>query len=68
MSGIELSADGQKIAWSIADYLMSLEKGVGELLKDRPEPTVSMPLAKTRVARKARAKAKPHATKSNARA
>jgi F-type H+-transporting ATPase subunit b len=31
VSGIELSADGQKVAWSIADYLTSLEKDVGEL-------------------------------------
>jgi F-type H+-transporting ATPase subunit b len=32
VSGIELTANGQKVAWSIADYLVSLEKGVGELL------------------------------------
>ena len=32
--GIELTANGQKLAWSIADYLASLEKGVGELLQD----------------------------------
>jgi len=41
ISGIELTtANGQKVAWSIADYLTSLEKGVGELLKekDKPEP------------------------------
>jgi F-type H+-transporting ATPase subunit b len=40
ISGIELTANGQKVAWSIANYLASLEKGVGELLKeqDRPEP------------------------------
>lgn len=40
VSGIELTANGQKVAWSIADYLASLEKGVGELLKqqDKPEP------------------------------
>lgn len=35
ISGIEFSANGQKIAWSIADYLASLEKGVGELLRPR---------------------------------
>jgi F-type H+-transporting ATPase subunit b len=35
VSGIELIASGQKIAWSIADYLASLEKGVGELLKEK---------------------------------
>jgi len=40
VGGIELSASGQKVGWSIADYLGSLEKGVGELLKpkDQPEP------------------------------
>ena len=40
ISGIELTANGQKVAWSIADYLASLEKSVGELLKkqDQPEP------------------------------
>lgn len=32
ISGIEFTANGQKIAWSIADYLASLEKGVHELL------------------------------------
>jgi len=39
VSGIELTANGQKVAWSIAEYLASLEKGVGELLKgeDKPE-------------------------------
>lgn len=30
--GIEISVNGQKIAWSIADYLASLEKSVGALL------------------------------------
>ncbi len=33
ISGIELTTDGQKVAWSIADYLASLEQGVAELLK-----------------------------------
>jgi F-type H+-transporting ATPase subunit b len=33
ISGIELSTNGQKLAWSIADYLVSMEKGVEELLK-----------------------------------
>jgi F-type H+-transporting ATPase subunit b len=32
ISGIELTALGQKMAWSIADYLASLEERVGELL------------------------------------
>jgi len=34
ISGIELTTNGQKVAWSIADYLISLEKGVDELLKE----------------------------------
>jgi F-type H+-transporting ATPase subunit b len=38
VSGIELIANGQKVAWSIADYLASLEKGVDELLKERDQP------------------------------
>ena len=33
VSGIELSAGGQKVAWSIAHYLKSLENNVGELIK-----------------------------------
>lgn len=35
VSGIELTTNGQKVAWSIADYLMSMERGVGELLKEQ---------------------------------
>jgi F-type H+-transporting ATPase subunit b len=34
VSGIELTTHGQKVAWSISDYLASLEKGVAELLKE----------------------------------
>jgi F-type H+-transporting ATPase subunit b len=33
MSGIELSTNGQKISWSIEDYMDSLEKGVADLLR-----------------------------------
>jgi F-type H+-transporting ATPase subunit b len=35
VSGIELVANGQKVAWSIADYLTSLENSVDELLKEK---------------------------------
>ena len=35
ISGIELTTNGQKVAWSIADYLASMEKGVDELLKEK---------------------------------
>jgi F-type H+-transporting ATPase subunit b len=34
ISGIELTTNGQKVGWSIADYLASLERGVGDLLKE----------------------------------
>jgi F-type H+-transporting ATPase subunit b len=38
ISGIELTANGQKIAWTIADYLVSLEKSVDELLNEKDKP------------------------------
>jgi len=38
ISGIELTSNGQKVAWSIADYLTSLEKGIDELLKEKDKP------------------------------
>jgi F-type H+-transporting ATPase subunit b len=38
ISGIELSTNGQKVAWSIADYLASMEKSVDELLKENDKP------------------------------
>jgi len=45
IGGIELTTNGQKVAWSIADYLASMEKSVGELLKekDKPEPKPEKP-------------------------
>ena len=49
ISGIELSANGQKVAWSIADYLQSLERGVEELLGEKhgSEDKVQQPRAET---------------------
>lgn len=41
VSGIELITNGQKVAWSIGDYLSSLQKGVGELLKVDDKPKVA---------------------------
>lgn len=38
ISGIELTTNGQKVAWSIADYLASMEKSIGELLKEQSNP------------------------------
>jgi F-type H+-transporting ATPase subunit b len=40
VSGIELTTNGQKVAWSITDYLASLEKGVDELLKEKDKAEV----------------------------
>lgn len=33
VSGIELTTDGEKVAWSISNYLTSLEKSIDEVLK-----------------------------------
>jgi F-type H+-transporting ATPase subunit b len=38
VSGIELSTNGQKVAWSIAEYLTTLEKSVAELLHEDAAP------------------------------
>jgi len=56
ISGIELTTNGQKVAWSIADYLASLEKGVDELLKETDKPK---PKPEDKVEPKPEAKAKP---------
>ena len=47
VSGVELSASGQKVAWSIADYLATLEKSAGELLRVDDEPE-SQPAANSK--------------------
>jgi len=41
ISGIELSTNGQKVAWSIADYIASLEEGVAALLKEKKPAKVN---------------------------
>ena len=41
--GIELTAGGQKVAWSIEGYLGALEKGVAELL-DQSAPPAAQPV------------------------
>jgi len=43
ISGIEISANGRKIAWSITDYLGALERSVDELLKPRSEVASANP-------------------------
>ncbi len=43
VSGIELSSDDQKIAWSISDYLTTLEQKVGALLSAPTKPETTSP-------------------------
>jgi F-type H+-transporting ATPase subunit b len=38
ISGIELTADGHKIAWSITEYLGSLEKSMTEIMGEQAKP------------------------------
>jgi F-type H+-transporting ATPase subunit b len=38
IGGIELVAQGRKVAWSIEDYLASLERSIAELLKEKTRP------------------------------
>ena len=38
ISGIELTAGGHKIAWSITEYLESLEKSMTELMREQAKP------------------------------
>jgi F-type H+-transporting ATPase subunit b len=40
INGIELTTDGQKVAWSIEDYLSSMQKSIDELLKEKPKSKV----------------------------
>jgi F-type H+-transporting ATPase subunit b len=57
VSGIEFTTNGQKVAWSIADYLVSLEKGVDEILKTNDKPDVK-PEAQAAAGPETRAKPK----------
>jgi F-type H+-transporting ATPase subunit b len=59
ISGIELSTNGQKVAWSMADYLSTLEKSAGELLHQDAKPE-SQPNAKSTAEPKAEAKPEPN--------
>lgn len=43
VSGIALTTNGRKLSWSIADYLESLEKAIGELLEGPDGPVPSTP-------------------------
>lgn len=42
VSGIELATTGQKLAWSIDDYLGSLEKSITALVEKRAQPSRSV--------------------------
>ena len=55
VSGFELSVHGQKVAWSIADYLTTLEKSAVELLHVEARPE-SEPDSKVKPETKAEAK------------
>ena len=59
ISGIELTTHGRKIAWSIADYLTSLIKGVDELLQKQEHPATA---PKTKTTEKTTTKAKTKTT------
>ncbi len=56
--GIDLSTNGHKVSWSIADYLATLETSVGELLHKEAKPE---PKAEAKPAPKAEAKPEPEA-------
>jgi F-type H+-transporting ATPase subunit b len=59
VSGIELATNGQKLAWSVADYLATLEKSAGELLSEDAKSdskTEAKPEAKSQPATVAEAK------------
>jgi F-type H+-transporting ATPase subunit b len=43
VAGVELSANGQKLTWSIEGYLASLQEEVGQLLQQQPAPEPANP-------------------------
>lgn len=45
VSGIDLSSNGQRVGWTIDNYLTSLEKGVRELLSTKTDPMVKSEVA-----------------------
>ena len=56
--GIDLSTNGHKVSWSIAEYLATLEKSAGELLHEEAKPE---PKAEAKPEPKAEAKPEPKA-------
>ena len=76
VSGVELSTNGQKVAWSIAEYLATLEKSAGELLRkeekaeSKPEPNAEVkpkPKVEAKSEPKTEAKTKPEPVPSASR-
>lgn len=60
VSGIELTAHGQKVAWSIAEYLTVLEQKVDDLLTDHDRASADgKPKPKAKPKSKPTSKAKP---------
>jgi F-type H+-transporting ATPase subunit b len=60
VGGIELTTNGRKVAWSIADYLASLENGVDDLLKEKERSEAkAAPKPDIKVEPKPEAKAQP---------
>jgi F-type H+-transporting ATPase subunit b len=57
ISGIEITTNGQKISWSIADYLTSLTKGIDDLLGKQDQPE-ARPKTKTKTRTKTKATVK----------
>jgi len=47
VSGIELTTNGRKIAWSIADYLGALQKGVAALIAEQEKVAADPPVKVT---------------------
>ena len=65
ISGVELSINGHKIAWSIADYLSTLETSAGELVHDKTNPEPK-PVAKPKSKPEPKAEAKPEPVTASA--
>jgi len=60
ISGIELTANGYKLAWSISDYLNSMKKDISEIIKEKSKAASE---AETQAEKKAEPKAKVDAEK-----
>jgi len=59
ISGIEISSNGYKLAWSISEYLNSLQKSISETRKEEPkEEPKEKPKAEPKVEAKTKPKAK----------